>query len=158
MRAEHVLLCYFGSASNDHVLRPAAALSHRAGARLSVVLPVVNAPIPDGCCGIQGRQWQRMVDEDSRAALRSAVRLLESLECRPVNAALELGDSLASIVQGCVTRWGCDVVAVSPKRRAWSTGGVSRGGLEELRRSVRCAVVELGRRVGDVEPRLSLSR
>jgi hypothetical protein len=157
MRAEHVLLCYFGSA-NDHVLGDAAALSRSAGARLSVVLPVVDAPVPDGCCGIQGQQWQRLMDEESRAALEGAVRRLESLDCPVANAAIEVGDSLADVVQRCLTGWGCDVVAVSPKRRPWSTGGLSRHGLEALRDNVTGAVVELRGSAGDVEPRLSLSR
>jgi hypothetical protein len=158
MRAEHVLLCYFGSTASDNVSGRAAALSHSAGARLSVVLPVVDAPVPDGCCGIQGQHWQRLMDEDSRVALESAVRRLESLDCRVANAAIEAGDSLADIVQRSVTSWGCDVVAVSLKRRPWSTGGLSRRGLQALRHSVTGAIVELPGSVGDVEPRLLSSR
>jgi hypothetical protein len=158
MRAEHILLCDSCSPANDHVLRRAAEMSHGSGARLSLVLPVLDTPVPDGCCGIQGRQWQHLMEEDERAALRSAVRRLESLDSQPAHAAIEVGDSLADIVQRCLTSWGCDVVAVGPKRRPWSTGGLSRRGVEALRHGVDCAVVELSAAAGDGEPRLSLSR
>ena len=59
MVAKHVLLCYLRSAQSDDALRQVADLCARTGAELSVVMPVIDAAIPDGCCGIQGEQWRR---------------------------------------------------------------------------------------------------
>jgi hypothetical protein len=87
-----------------------------------VVMPVVDAAIPDGCCGIQGEQWRRLTDEDSRDAMRHAVDLLESLGCAPANAAIEVGPSVPEIAHRAAARCGCAAIAVSIKRYPWSSG------------------------------------
>jgi nucleotide-binding universal stress UspA family protein len=147
MRAEHALLCYFGSAESD--LRQAAALCESAGARLSVVLPVVDAPLAGGCCGIQGEHWQRLMHADTRDALERARRLLESIHSRPVNVAVEAGSSVTEALQQAARRWACDVVAVRRKRRPWS-GGLSRRRVKALRRSLDLEVIELGNSPGSL--------
>jgi nucleotide-binding universal stress UspA family protein len=136
------LLCHFGSAQSDGVLRQAAELCAGCGAQLSVVMPVVDATVPDGCCGIQGEQWRRLMDEDAREAMQRAVRLLQGLGCAPVNVALEVGPSVAAIAQQAAARFGCDVVAVSRRRWPWSTG-LSRRQAEKVRRAGSSRVVEL---------------
>jgi hypothetical protein len=143
MVATHVLLCYLRPARSDGMLRQVAELCAKRRASLSVVMPVVDAAIPDGCCGIQGEQWRRLTDEDSRDAMRHAVDLLESLGCAPANAAIEVGPSVAEIAQRAAARCGCDAIAVSAKRHAWSSGGLSRRQLERLRNAAPREVIEL---------------
>jgi nucleotide-binding universal stress UspA family protein len=133
MAAEHVLLCYLRSGRSDTMLRDVAAACAELGAKLSVVMPIVDAAIPDGCCGIQGEQWRRLTDEDSRDALRRAVHLLDSLGCPPVDAAIEVGPSVPEIARSAAARCECDVIAVGARRHAWSGGGLSRRQLERLR-------------------------
>jgi nucleotide-binding universal stress UspA family protein len=142
MTAEHVLLCYFGSADSDATLRRAAQFCRRAGAELSVVLPVVDGPVADGCCGIQGEHWQRLTDEDARRALAHAVRLLDDRGSPAMNVAVEAGASIAEIAQQAAMRWECDLVAVRRKPRPWS-GGLSRRRVKALRRSLDCELIEL---------------
>jgi nucleotide-binding universal stress UspA family protein len=142
MRPEHLLLCYFGTGVNQDVLRQTAELCEMAGARLSLVLPVVDATIPDGCCGIQGEHWRRLTDEDTRDAARRAVELLSTLGCPPANVAIESGASVAEIARRAAARYGCDAVAIARKRRPWSSGGLSRRHLTELRREVRQEIFE----------------
>lgn len=143
MRAKHLLLCYFGSAQGHHGLHRAATLCEEVGQQLSVVLPIVDAPVADGCCGIQGEQWRRLTDEATRDDLERAVRFLESLGCRPVHVGIEAGSTIPDVVERAAVRWSCDAVAISPKRRPWSMVGLSRRRLRELRRSLKCEVVEL---------------
>jgi nucleotide-binding universal stress UspA family protein len=121
---------------------PAAALCESEG--------LIDAPLARGCCGIQGDQWQRLMDADTRDALEQALRLLESIHSRPVNVAVEAGSSVTEALQQAAGRWACDVVAVSRKRRPWS-GGLSRRGVKALRRSLDLEVVELGNNAGKLE-------
>jgi hypothetical protein len=145
MVANHVLLCYLRSAQSDNVLRQVADLCARRGAQLSVVMPVIDAAIPDGCCGIQGEQWRRITDEDSRDAMRRAVQLLDSLGCSPANAAVEVGPSVPEIARRAAARCACDVIAVTAKRHRWSSAGLSRRQLKWLRHAEPREVIEFGR-------------
>jgi sugar phosphate isomerase/epimerase len=143
MVATHVLLCYLRPARSDAVLRQVAELCAERGTSLSVVMPVIDAAIPDGCCGVQGEQWRRLTDEDSRDALRRAVHILESLGCAPADAAIEVGPSVPEIAQRAAARCGCDAIAVSAKRHPWSSGGLSRRQLDRLRTAQPRDVIEL---------------
>ena len=143
MAVNHVLLCYLRPAGSEALLRQVADLCTERGASLSVVLPVIDAAIPDGCCGIQGEQWRRITDEDSRDAMRHAVDLLETLGCAPTNAAIEVGPSVPEIALRAAGRCGADAIAVSAKRHPWSNGGLSRRQLDRLRTAQPRDVIEL---------------
>jgi nucleotide-binding universal stress UspA family protein len=143
MGHRHIALYYLGSAHDERLLQQAAELCESSGAELSLVLPIVDGAVPDGCCGIQGDHWRRLTDEDTRGAARRAARVLEGLGCPPVNIAVESGPSLADIAARTAARYGCDVIAVGRKRRPWSTAGVSRRQVNELRAACPQHVVEL---------------
>jgi hypothetical protein len=143
MAADHVLLCYLRPARSDAMLREVAGLCAQRGASLSIVMPVLDAAIPDGCCGIQGEQWRRLTDEDSRDAMRHAVDLLERLGCAPANAAIEVGPSVPEIAQRAAARCGCDAIAISAKQHPWSSGGLSRRQLNRLHNAQPREVIEL---------------
>jgi hypothetical protein len=143
MLANHVLLCYLRPARSDAMLRQVADLCAKRRASLSVVMPVVDAAIPDGCCGIQAEQWRRLTDEDSRDAMRRAVNFLESLGCAPADAAIEVGPSVPEIALRAASRCGADSIAVGAKRHPWSTGGLTRRQLERLRNTQAHEVIEL---------------
>lgn len=142
MSPRHVLLCY-SNAYGDDVLRQAAALCRASRASLSVVLPIVDGAIPDGCCGIQGDHWRRMMDEADREAELRAVSLLDRMGCRPQGIAVEAGPSLPQILQCAAERTGCDTIAVGRKRWPWSTSGLSRRQLTKLRAGTTLPVLEL---------------
>jgi nucleotide-binding universal stress UspA family protein len=143
MNPAHVLLCYLGRGQSDRTLRAVAELCKESDARLSVVLPVVDAAAPSGCCGIQGTQWLRLMEQEERDAARRAVRLLESYGCSPTEVAIEVGASVPEIARAAAERRGCDLVAVTGRRWPWSTGGLSRRQLGELRRRGPHEVLEL---------------
>jgi hypothetical protein len=143
MVATHVLLCYLRPTRSDAMLRQIADLCATRHANLSIVMPVIDAAIPDGCCGIQGEQWRRLTDEDSRDAMRHAVDLLETLGCAPANAAIEVGPSVPEIALRAAGRCGADAIAVSAKRHPWSNGGLSRRQLDRLRDTEAHEVIEL---------------
>ena len=138
-----MLLCYLRSARSDDVLRQSAGLCAESGATLSVVMPIIDATVRDGCCGIQGEQWRRIMDADSREAMRQAVRLLVSLGCPPASATIEVRPSVAEVAQRAAERCACDVVAVGGKRHPWSSGGLSRRQLDKLRQASQSEVVAL---------------
>ena len=140
---KHVLLCQVGSAQSDQMLRQAADLCEASGALISVVLPVVDGPLPKGCCGVQGDHWLRLMNEAMQDGLVGAVAQLAAFGCRPEDAAVEAGPSVTQIVYQAASRRGCDVVAVGRKRRPWSAGGLSRRQLNKLRRGTTLDVVEL---------------
>ena len=121
----------------DHVLLCAAR-----SARLSVVLPMIDAAVPGGCCGIQGDHWRLIIDQDARDALRRTARLLTSLGAHPEHVALEAGSSIPQVIEQAAMRWGCTIVAVAGKRLPWS-GGLSRRQLKALRRVGGRKLVEL---------------
>jgi hypothetical protein len=133
-------MCYLHSANSDATLRQVADLCAVLDARLSVVMPVIDTAIPDGCCGIQGEHWRRLTDEDSRDAMRRAVALLDS-------PARQRGDrggpSVPETARRAAARCACDVTAVSAKRYPWSSAGLSRRQLKRLRRAAPREVVEL---------------
>jgi hypothetical protein len=108
-------------------------------------MPVIDAAIPNGCCGIQGEHWRRLIDDDIRDAAQRAVRALQGLGCAPVNIAVEVGPSLADIAARTAARYGCDVIAVGQKRRPWSSAGASLRQVNELRAACTQDVVELAR-------------
>jgi nucleotide-binding universal stress UspA family protein len=137
------LLCYLGPADRDEVLREAAQLCDESGADLSVVLPVIDARLPDGCCGIQGEHWRRLMNEETRDAAERAERLLEGWGRPPSNLVVEVGASVSDVVSRAAERLGCDVVAVSRKRRRWSTSGLPRRELQALDRATPGTVLEL---------------
>jgi nucleotide-binding universal stress UspA family protein len=116
------------------VLRATAELC-ASGAKVSVVLPVADAAMPRGCCGIQGEQWRRLIDEDVHEAAQRAVHVLEGMGCRPTEVAIEVGPSVAEAVQQAATARGCDLIAVGAKRHPWSSGGLSKRKLKKLRRA-----------------------
>jgi nucleotide-binding universal stress UspA family protein len=149
MRPAHVLLFYLGRTQSDDTLRSVAELCRRNDAQLSVVLPVVDAAVPSGCCGIDGEQWRRLMDEEDQAAGQRAVRLLESFGCSPNDVAIEVGRSVPDIAREAAERRACDLVAVSRKRWPWSAGGLSRRQLRQLRRGGANAVLELSDRSAD---------
>lgn len=139
----HALLCYFGSADGDAVVRQAGAVCANSETRLSVVLPVEDSTVPAACCGIGSEQWKRLTDMDSREALEGAVALLEGMDCVPVHAGIEVGPSVQAILSEAAERWDCDVVLLARKRRPWSVAGLSRRRLEDLRAGVGSEVVVL---------------
>jgi hypothetical protein len=50
-------------------------------------MPVIDAAIPDGCCGIQGEHWRRITDEGSPDDMRLSRRQLDRLrEAHPREA------------------------------------------------------------------------
>jgi hypothetical protein len=143
MAANHVLLCYLRPARSEALPRQVADLCAQRGASLSMVMPVTDAAIPDGCCGIQGEQWRRITDEDSRDDMRRAVDLLEGLGCAPAHATIDVGPSVPEIARRAAARCGCDAIAVSAKRHPWSTGGLSRRQLGRLREAQPREAIEL---------------
>ena len=143
MPPQHVLLCYLGPADRDEVLREAAQLCDESGAELSVVVPVIDAPVPDGCCGIQGEHWRRLMDEETQDAAERAERLLRGWGCPPANLVVDVGASVGDVVSRAAHRFGCDVVAVGRKRRRWSTRGLSRRERRALNRATPGTVLEL---------------
>jgi nucleotide-binding universal stress UspA family protein len=152
--SEHILLCYLGSGDSDDVLRQAAELSRASGARLSVLLPVVETAVPDGCCGVQGEHWRRLMDEATRDAARHAERVLTALACAPANVAVDVGHSISEIALAAAERLSTDAIAVGRKRYPWS-GGLSRRQLNQLRRAAPGRIVEFEpRRGGDVRNEL----
>jgi len=108
-----------------------------------MVVPVIDAAIPSGCCGIQGEHWRQITDAATRDAAQHAVELLEALGCPPANVTIEVGDSVPEIAQRTAARYACDVVAVSRKRWPWSTGGMSGRQFDKLRRAVSGDVLGL---------------
>ena len=138
----HVLLCYASPYGGDRLLSKVAALCEEREARLSVLLPVIDEAPPRACCGIQGEQWGRLVDEDARDALRQAARRLTDLGVDPERLVLEAGPSIPEVVERAAAQWGCTIVAAARKRRPWS-GGLSRRQLTALRRDVGRELVEL---------------
>jgi hypothetical protein len=145
MGPRHVALYCLGSPHDEQLLRQAAELCKSCGADLSLVVPIVDGAVPDGCCGIQGEHWRRLIDDDIRDAAQRAVRALQGLGCAPVNIAVEVGPSLADIAARTAARYGCDVIAVGQKRRPWSSAGASRRQVNELRAACTQDVVELAR-------------
>ena len=137
------MLCYLGSAESDDVLRRAVELCEESGAELSVLLPVIDSPVPDGCCGIQGGHWRRLMDDETRNAAERAERVLKAWGCPPQNVVVEVGPSISDIAVRVAARFGCDVVAVESKRRRWSTSGLPRQQLKELHRLAPGRVLEL---------------
>jgi nucleotide-binding universal stress UspA family protein len=155
MGNRHIALYYLGSAHDERLLQQAAELCEGSGAELTLVLPIVDGAVPGGCCGIQGEHWRRLTDEDTRDAAQRAVQVLEGLGCQPVNVAVEVGPSLADIAARTAARYGCDVIAIGRKRRPWSSAGVSRRQVNELRAACPQEVVELLRqsvRPGVISP------
>ena len=142
MPSDHVLLCYSISTGSDTLLPAVAALCETRGARLSVVLPVIDQALPRGCCGIQGDHWRQLVDADAREALRHASRRLTSLGAQPKHVALEVGPSIPDVVAQAAARWDCTIVVAPAKRRPWS-GGLSRRQVKALRRHGGRELVEL---------------
>jgi nucleotide-binding universal stress UspA family protein len=153
MAPRHVALYSLGSAANEQFLRQAAELCASAGAELSLVLLIVDEAVPDGCCGIQGAHWRRLIDEDTRDAAQRAAQLLEGAGCSPANVAVEVGPSLADIAARTADRFGCDVIAIGRKRRPWSNAGASRRQINQLRAACSPHIVELvpGRRYGALQ-------
>jgi hypothetical protein len=153
MVPRHIALYCFGSGDNEPLLRQAAELCRRSDVKLSLVLPIIDDVVPDGCCGIQADHWRRLVDDDLGDAAQRAVRFLQRSGCPPVNVAVEVGPSLGDIAARTAARHGCDVIAVGRKRRPWSSAGASRRQVNELRAASRLEVVELvpDRRSGVVE-------
>ena len=143
MAVNHVLLCYLRPAGSEALLRQVADLCTERGASLSVVMPVIDAAIPDGCCAIQGEHWRRITDEDSRDDMRRAVDLLARLGCAPAHATIDVGPSVPEIARRAAARCGCDAIAVGAKRHPWSTGGFSRRQLAGLREAQPRAAIEL---------------
>jgi len=143
MGPRHIALYYLGSADNEQLLRQAAELCQASGAGLSLVLPVVDGAVPDGCCGIQGEHWRRLIDEDTHDTAQRAARILEAVGCSPANVAVEVGPSLADIAARTADRYGCDVMAIGRKRRPWSSAGASRRQVNELRAASPLDVLEL---------------
>jgi len=137
------MLCYLRPAEADQVLREAVALCEESGAKLSVLFPVVDAPVPDGCCGIQGEHWRRLMDEETRNAAGRAEQLLRAWGCPPANVAVQAGPSIYDIVLLAASRYGCDVIAVRRRRRRWSIGGLPRRELRELHRAAPGRILEL---------------
>jgi nucleotide-binding universal stress UspA family protein len=120
----HIVLCYLGSATRERVVREAAELCQRSGARLSLVLPIVDTVVPRGCCGIQGEQWRDLVGEATRDAARDVARLLDTYGCRPANVEIEVGPSVDEIAARAAARYDCDTIAIARRRRPWSRWGL----------------------------------
>jgi hypothetical protein len=83
------------------------------------------------------------MDEETRDDAERVARLLGSCGRPPANVAIEAGPSIRDVVLRVAERFGCDVVAVSRKRRPWSTGGIPRRLLKDLRRAAPGRVLEL---------------
>jgi hypothetical protein len=146
------LLDPHGTVQLRHVAEP-IELCASSGAELSLVLPIVDEAVPDGCCGIQGAHWRQLIDEDTRDAAQRAAWLLEGAGCSPANVAVEVGPSLADIATRTADRFGCDVIAIGRKRQPLSNAGASRRQINELRAACSLLIVELapGRRYESVE-------
>jgi len=131
----------------DDTLAALAAHSATSKARVSVALVFIGGPAADGCCGIQGPHWERLMDEHSRQALDDVTTRLKRLGCHPVATAVETASSFAEAVIRCVDRWHCDAVMVPAKRHPWSGDGLSRRHLSALRQAAPCEVTELSSRL-----------
>lgn len=153
MSPRHILLCH-SSGYGDAFLSQAAELCRASRAKLTVVLPVVDVRAADGCCGIQGDQWRRLMDEADREAGLRALDVLDRMGCRPQHVAVEVGPSLPQIAQRAAERAGCDTIAVGRRRWPWSSG-LSRRRLAKLRAGTMLPVLELPRRERAVEPPVS---
>jgi nucleotide-binding universal stress UspA family protein len=121
-RPRHIVLCYLGSAIRERV--EAAQLCQTSGARLSLVLPIVDTVVPRGCCGIQGEQWRDLAREATCDAARDVARLLDAHGCPPVNVEIEVGASVDEIAARAAARYGCDAIAIARRRRPWSRWGL----------------------------------
>lgn len=143
MAPSHLLLCFFGSADVEAVVHQAGALSAREGARLSVIVPIIDSTVPAGCCGIGSEHWKRLTNMDARESLEGAVSLLERAGCAPVNAGIEVGPSVDAIVRQAVERWACDAVCLARRVRPWSSAGLSRRRLMSLREATDRKIVLL---------------
>jgi nucleotide-binding universal stress UspA family protein len=120
----HVVLCYLGSAIRERLVREAAELCQASGAKLSLVLPIVDTTVPDGCCGIQREQWRALAGEATRDAARELARMLDAYGCPPVNVDIEAGPSVDEIAERAAARYGCDAIAIGRRRRPWSRWGL----------------------------------
>ena len=140
-----VLFCSTGFTVDDKVMSEVAAYCAHAGAEASVVLALLDGPAAGGCCGIQGPQWERLMEDHARDALEEVKAGLRRLGCHVVAASVETTSSFAEAVNRGVARWDCDVVVVPARRQPWSRDGLSRRQLRELRRTAQREVVELRR-------------
>jgi|tagenome__1003787_1003787.scaffolds.fasta_scaffold20915322_3 nucleotide-binding universal stress UspA family protein len=141
MSPRHVLLCY-ASPYDDGVLGQVAELCRASRASLNVVLPVLDVAAADGCCGIQGDHWQRIMGEADHEARLRALDLLDQLGCPPQQIDVEVGHSLPEIAQRAAERGGCDAIAVGRRRWPWSSG-LTRRQLTKLRAQATVDVLEL---------------
>lgn len=144
MTATHVLLCYLASRGGDSVLGDGLGLAENLSARLTVVLPVVEVPLSRGCCGIQPAHWERLLEEDTRAAADRASKVLRGAGMVG-EVSIVRGSSITNILSLCAARSGCDLIAVPAKAHPWSTGGLSRRIVRAVRRGTSCQVIELAR-------------
>ena len=128
---DHILLCLPGASRDDPAVQRAAELCRTPGARLSVIVPVVDAAAPRGCCGIQGEHWRTLLDEQTAEGVARAAGQLEHLGCR-ADIEIEVGVSVRDIVLAATERLGCDLVVVSRRRRPWSGWGLSRRQMNTL--------------------------
>lgn len=127
-----VLLCLAGTSEEDPAVPRAAELCRESGARLSIVVPLVDVAAPRGCCGIQGEHWSTLLDEQTAEDVGRVTRLLEHLGCRAEDVEIEVGPSVREIVLAATERLGSDLVVVSRRRRPWSGWGLSRRELRSL--------------------------
>jgi hypothetical protein len=145
MSPRQLLLCY-SSPYDDQILGQAAELCRASRSTLHVVLPVVDVAAADGCCGIQGEHWQRLMDDADRDAKLHAIERLEQLGCRQPHVDIELGRSVPEIAQRAAQRIGCDAIAVARRRWPWSSG-LSQRQLTRLRAATTLDVLELAPRI-----------
>lgn len=131
----HVLLCLVEASDNDPAVARAAQLCRNSGAKLSVVIAVVDAAAPRGCCGVQGDRWRKLLDDETAERVRHAALELDHLCCRPEAVEIEVGPSVGDIVVAATDRLGCDRVVVSRRPRLWSGWGLSGRQLASLRRT-----------------------
>ena len=135
MPLNHVLLCLVGVSERDPAIAQTADLCRASGAKLSVIVPVIDAVAAGGCCGIQGDHWQRLLDEQTAEAVRDAVAQLARLRCRPETVEIVVGRSIAEVVEVSSSRLGCDRVVVNRRHRPLSGSGLSRRQVASLRRA-----------------------
>lgn len=139
MAPEHILLCYRRCPAGDVALVRAAELATETGARLTVLVPLLEVDRSPRCCGIQGKQWRSLVRGALREELEHAAKVLAD---PGVELALGEGPTIAAAVAGYAERNGCDLVGL-PDGGLWSRAGTPRRELREIERRAPGRVIRL---------------
>jgi len=112
VRVTHVLFPYHASRRGDRALRAAADLADRSGAKLTVLVPVIDTEGGRRCCGIQGQKWLSLLRE---VAANDLERAQAHLGTRSVGTRYEIaeGASFHKLLETYARAEGCDLTVVS---------------------------------------------